>query len=207
MILQECFDKQLRQRCARAVSLRLLALALILPGLLPAQTLQHRYSFNSDASDSVGGANGTLIGNAAITNHYLSLPGGGTSASPQGYVSLPNGIVSNNTSITVECWLTDNAGLVWAEAWCFGDSAAGAGKPPTSGTFYISLIPRFSANDMRAAFTIPGNEIDIHAPMLPMNTEEYVVVTYDTASTTARLYLNGVQQGTASVPTNHETAA
>ncbi len=38
---------------------------------------------------------------------------------------------------------------------------------------------------------------------LPLNTEEYVVVTYNAATATATLYLNGVQQGVASVPTNH----
>src|SRR6202167_2945482 len=140
---------------ALSVSLRLVALSLILLGstcLLPAQTLQHRYSFTTNASDSVGSANATLVGNAYITNNALDLPGGGTSASPQGYVSLPNGIVSSDSSITVECWLTDNAGLVWAEAWCFGDSAAGPGQPPTSGTSYISLIPHSGGNDLRAAF-------------------------------------------------------
>src|ERR1035438_5474371 len=108
-------------RLARAVSRHLIALTLIflgLPCLLPAQILQHRYSFTSNASDSVGGANGTLIGNAYITNAALYLPGGGNSDSPSGYVSLPNGIVSNDTSITVECWVMDNGGLVWAEAWC-----------------------------------------------------------------------------------------
>lgn len=82
-----------------------------------AQTLQHRYSFATDASDSIGAANGTLVGNASITNNSLKLPGGGTSANPQGYVSLPSGIVSSDTSITVECWMTDTAGSTWAEVW------------------------------------------------------------------------------------------
>jgi len=66
--------------------------------LLPAQTLQHRYSFTSDASDSVGGVNGTLVGNASISNGALLLPGGGNSDTPSGYVQLPNGIVSNDAS-------------------------------------------------------------------------------------------------------------
>src|SRR5580704_2914651 len=170
-------------RLARAVSRHPIALTLIflgLPCLLPTQTLQHRYSFAGNASDSVGNAMGTLVGNAYITNNALTLPGGGTSASPQGYVSLPNGIVSNDASITVECWLTDNAGGVWAEAWCFGDSAAGAGQPPNSGTYYISLIPHSGGNDLRAAFNNNVSEIDVAGPAqtpLPLNVEEYVVVT------------------------------
>jgi hypothetical protein len=189
------------------------ALLLLLPawaGVLSAQTLEHRYSFASDASDSVGNADGTLIGNASITNHSLFLPGGGTSDNPQGYVSLPDGIVSNDLSITVECWLTDNSGLVWAEAWCFGDSAAGRGQPPSSGTSYISLIPHSGEDDFRAAFNLdPGNlEIDVvdAAGPLPLNVPEYAVVTYDAASTTARLFLNGVQVATANIPTNRAPA-
>jgi hypothetical protein len=209
-ILLVCIVKiyQANYRLARASSLRLVALTLILlglPCLLPAQTLQHRYSFTSDASDSVGGANGTLIGNAYITNDALVLPGGGNSDNPSGYVQLPNGLVSNDASITVECWVTDNAGLTWAEVWCFGDSAAGPGQPPNNGTAYISLIPHSGEDDFRAAFNLTGgDEIDVidSAGAMPMNVEEYAVVTYDAASTTALLYLNGVQVAVANIPTN-----
>src|SRR5579883_2075365 len=197
-------------RTAGVCLIAVMSVLLGWPRLLPAQTLQHRYSFASDASDSVGGANGTLVGNAIITNHALLLPGGGTSANPSGYVSLPNGIVSNDTSITVECWVTDNNGGVWAEAWCFGDSAAGPGQPPNSGTSYISLIPHSGGNDFRAAFNLtPGNnEIDVidSAGPLPLNVQEYTVVTYDAASTTGRLYLNGAQVGVANIPTNRAPA-
>jgi len=177
-----------------------------LPIMLEAQTLQHRYSFTSDVSDSIGGANGTLLGNAQISNGALDLPGGGNSDNPQGYVTLPNGIASSDTSITVDCWLTDNAGGVWAEAWCFGDSGAGPGQPPNVGTSYISLIPHSGGDDLRAAFNNSVSEIDVIGPgetPLPLNVEEYVSVTYDAASATARLYLNGVQVATASVPADH----
>ncbi len=195
-------------RSARALSLYRIAFALIClgwPSLLPAQTLQHRYSFTSDASDSVGGANGTLVGNASISSGALLLPGGGNSDNPSGYVQLPNGIVSNDASITVECWVTDNAGSVWAEAWCFGDSAAGPGQPPTGGTAYISLIPHSGGNDFRAAFNLTGgDEIDVIDPAgpLPLNVEHYTVVTYNAANTTATLYLDGAQVAVADIPTN-----
>jgi len=155
-------------RFTRALSLYRIAFALIClawPSLLPAQTLQHRYSFTSDASDSVGGANGALVGNASISGGALLLPGGGDSDNPSGYVQLPNGIVSNDASITVECWVTDTAGSVWAEAWCFGESAAGPGQPPSGGTAYISLIPHSGADDFRAAFNLTGgDEIDVIDP-------------------------------------------
>ena len=39
-----------------------------------------------------------------------------------GYVSLPGGILTNTSSITVECWVTQNQGNGWAEVWDFGNN-------------------------------------------------------------------------------------
>ena len=169
-------------------------------------TLGHRYSFNTDANDSVGGANGTLVNNAVIANGALQLPGQSTSGNTAcSYVALPNGIVSSYNSITVETWLTDTAGATWAEAWCFGDSSAGAGNPPGSGTYYFGLVPHSGSSDMRVAFNNSQSEIDVTYPSttLPLNVEEYVVLTYDAPSATARLYVNGVQVGITNVPADH----
>ncbi len=168
--------------------------------------LQHRYSFTSDASDSVGGANGTLMGNAQIVDHALYLPGGKTSgATNDSYVSLPDGIGASDYSLTVETWLTDTAGAIWAEAWSFGDSSSGPGNPPGDGTTYIGLIPHSGAGDFRVAFNNGASEIDVVDPStpLPLNTEQYVVVTYGAPSATATLYLNAVRVGVANVPTDH----
>ena len=55
---------------ARGASNYLIVLALsflALPGSLPGQTLLHRYSFVSDASDSVGGANGDTLWHPATS--------------------------------------------------------------------------------------------------------------------------------------------
>jgi hypothetical protein len=164
----------------------------------PPTVLEHRYSFTADASDSIGGANGTLVNNATISNGTLKLPGQSTSGNTAcSYAALPNGIVSNCTSITIETWLTDTAGGTWAEAWSFGDSTAGPGNPPGNGTYYLGLIPHSASGDMRVAFNNDQSELDVIDPgnPLPLNQEEYVVVTYDAPSTTARLFLNGVQVG------------
>jgi hypothetical protein len=67
-----------RPGVARALLNYLIAVALplALPGVISAQTLQHRYSFATDATDSVGGANGTSVpgNNAAIISNGLMLP-------------------------------------------------------------------------------------------------------------------------------------
>ena len=65
----------------------------------------HRYSFNDDfssavATDSVGGANGDLIGASLDGLGNVLLAGDG------GYVNLPNGIISSLTNATFEMWTT-----------------------------------------------------------------------------------------------------
>jgi hypothetical protein len=75
-----------RRAHARAASKAMFAVVLCLfalPCLLSAQNIQHRYSFVSDASDSIGGSawNGSVVAgataNTASFNNGLILPGGG----------------------------------------------------------------------------------------------------------------------------------
>jgi hypothetical protein len=121
------------------------------------------------------------------------MPGGNASAG--NYVQFPNGILVGDNAVTIETWLTDNAGAIWAEPWCFGGGTAGpnAGDQTTN---YISFIPTSGDGDMRAAFKLL-NEEDVVYPYttMPLNTEEDVVLTYDNTTTTAALYLNGVRVG------------
>ena len=68
-----------------------------------ANFLYHRYSFLTNANDSIGTANGTLFGDATATNGVLTLDGtAGT------YMQLPANIVNgaNQTAFTVESWAT-----------------------------------------------------------------------------------------------------
>lgn len=84
-------------------------------------TLVHRYSFATDASDSIGGANGTLIGDAAVTNGQLVLPGGPNGS---GYVSLPGNIIniSTNAAVTFEAWTTIGETGQWSHLFEFGST-------------------------------------------------------------------------------------
>ncbi len=86
-------------------------------------TLAHRYSFTTDASDSVGGANGTLIGDANVTGGHLVLDGNG---SPATYVSLPGNIIniSTNAAVTFEVWTTIGATAEWSHVFEFGNTGA-----------------------------------------------------------------------------------
>jgi len=74
--------------------------------VLAGPTLMHRWSFNGDTTDSVGGANATLVGTAVIANNQLQLPGGGPFAN-YAYVNIGPAL-STNASLTE----TINASMV-----------------------------------------------------------------------------------------------
>src|SRR5262249_8415048 len=90
------------------------------PGLL------HRWSFNVDGSDSVGGANAALAGSTSISGGALQLPGGGTFAN-YASVNITN-TLNSNTSLTVETWFTISQLQSWSKVWMFGNNNAG-GEP------------------------------------------------------------------------------
>jgi len=87
-------------------------------------TLIHRYSFTTDASDSVNGANGTLVGTATVTGGQLVLDG-----SDQCYVDLPGGQIniSTNPAVTFDAWVTFGNATTWAELFGFGNTNNGNG--------------------------------------------------------------------------------
>src|SRR5208283_3297999 len=75
----------------------------------PGAALQHRYSFTSDASDSVGHANGTLEGAAVVSGGQVHL--NGTKGT---YVNLPGGLIAGDKAVTFEFW----ASLGTNRGWC-----------------------------------------------------------------------------------------
>jgi hypothetical protein len=84
-------------------------------------TMIHRYSFTSDASDSIGGADGTLMGDAAISNGSVVLDG-----TPGTYVNLPGGMINiaTNAAVSFEAWTSIGAISVWSHLFEFGATAA-----------------------------------------------------------------------------------
>ncbi len=166
-----------------------------------AQALQHRYSFAIDASDSVGGPtwNGTLVpqtgaGTPATINNGLLLPGGGGPGF-SGYVTLPNGILTNTTSVTVECWVNQAAINTWAEVWDFANAPAG------SQSFGLIAFPNNNGHHMEAPFVPNGNERDIQSNFnFPTNSEQYIAVTYNNFSLVGNLFTNGAIVATTTFP-------
>ena len=94
----------------------------VLPASDSPATLAHRYSFQDPANsasfaDSVGGHDwdGAVEGSATLTGSGLALDGGG-------YATLPGGIISGYSQVTVEFWANVGAGNpIWTRVWSFGD--------------------------------------------------------------------------------------
>ncbi|HKW28536.1 MAG TPA: LamG-like jellyroll fold domain-containing protein [Verrucomicrobiae bacterium] len=198
--------KSARQRFARVALKHLIALTLAflaLPALLSAQTLQHRYSFVSDASDSVGGPtwNGTVVapngGSPASINNGLTLPGGGGPGF-SGYVSLPAGILNTTTNVTVECWVTQSSQQTWAELWNFNNG--------TSQYFGFIPYPANNNNNMSLAIRTGNNEVDaLSGDQFPNSSEQYVAATFNAATLVGSLYTNGTLIASVTAPNNTYT--
>ncbi len=154
--------------------------------------LLHRYSFDGApgttvVTDSVSGANGTLIngsGTATLTGSgQLVLDGNASSA----YVSLPPGILRSLTNATFQIWV-NNQDLFsdWAELWAFGTNNG------AQGLTYVTLIPNNPVThklrlDVHGA---GGTVLDAPSP-LPVNNNVCVTVTYNYSAQSASIYVAG----------------
>ena len=79
-------------------------------GVANGATLAHRYSFDTDTTDSVGGNTGVLAGGATVSSGKLSLTGlGASTAANRMTFTNPVDIGGNfgTTGVTVETWYTD----------------------------------------------------------------------------------------------------
>jgi hypothetical protein len=168
--------------------------------------LLHRYSFNEPqgqrtAMDSVGGAHGTLNGAASFTGSSLLTLNG-----TDGYVNLPNGLISGQSSVTFETWLTWNGGGNWQRVFDFGDNDQGENNQG-NGLTYIMLTPRSFDGVLRFAISTNsgnGEMPTLWTNALPVGQPTHLAVSYDLISSTAVLYVNGqrVSTGPAIIPLN-----
>jgi hypothetical protein len=175
---------QTREMTRQVMGVAVLAFLLAAPGIAQADIV-HRYSFTNDAVDSVGGKDGTLLGNAAITSDgQVFLDGvAGT------YVELPIGdTIATLTNTTIETWVTwdhEFPGQAWSRIFDFGTD-------PTTNMF---LTPRNGSNVVpRFALTIAaaGNEQQVQAAAhLPVQVETQIAVTINAELQIASLYVNG----------------
>ncbi|MBP7825735.1 MAG: LamG domain-containing protein [Verrucomicrobia bacterium] len=151
--------------------------------------LLHRYSFDgapesTTITDSVGGANGTLINQsdtAGLTGTgQLNLDGNLSTA----YVALPPGMVGSLTNATFQIWVNGHdAYSSWAELLTFGRNNDGVGDR------FFNLIPN---NPVTGKLRLDFNAATLDAPTpLPLNQDCFVTITYDYTRGTASIFMDG----------------
>lgn len=171
--------------------------------------LVNRYSFTSDASDSIGGKHGTLIGAGATIaggQVVLSNPDpsvgsgafnvGATLPATAGYVDLPNGVISqaanggHHGSAAIEMWVTMTSNRNWSALFSAGTSGSGEGNSVGGNEHipYIQVVPQSGAggNDFRVITNGPLGPEGLVDDMgnadgtaLAVGTQEHIVVNLD----------------------------
>jgi hypothetical protein len=114
--------------------------------------LTHQYSFGSDASDSVAGENGTLIGFATASSG-LNL-GVNSSASEYGdYAMFPRDLIDGYPSLTLETWVTLGTGANFCRIFSAGSWSYGGGADQTG----ILLSPHYPGPELMMDNNPGGN--------------------------------------------------
>jgi hypothetical protein len=157
-------------------------------------TLIHRYSFATDASDSIGGANGTFDGDATVSGGQLVLDGSVGSG-----VALPSGILSGLDEVTIEAWVTFPSTInPYANLFAFGNEDLIPLDPNNgAGENYISFSPNTAGATAQANFGqgAPGYLGERDAAIngvLDNQTNMQIVVVYHPLAGYEAFYTNGV---------------
>jgi hypothetical protein len=189
--------------------------------------LAHRYSFSSNANDSIGTAHGTVVDvgapTAVFANGELDLSAnageGSNVIAEDAYVDLPNGLITQvansgtSGAFSFELWATVTTTRTWQRYIDIGTSAGGEDTSPTGDMSpYIYITPnsgRFGngiATEVHA-ITNANTEVGQGGP-LPTDVQQHIVGTYNQNDTSAgpngtyKLYRNGTLIGTGAMPTD-----
>jgi alpha-L-fucosidase len=163
----------------------------------PLPTLIHRWSFNETsgtvAHDSVGGADGTLMGSAAFDGSGKVVLNG-TSGN---YVSLPGNLIAGLTNVTIEAWVTNATSPDNVALFSFDD-----GLQDGVGGGYLRYVLHDQSNGRNFLELASGGG----SPKLPANPGlggkyVHVVCTYSQTTGAAAIYTNGVWEATMAVST------
>jgi len=148
--------------------------------------LAHRYSFTSNAWDSIGMAHGSLKGTAAVTNGALELTGATGS-----YVDLPGGLVSGSSAVSLEFWASFRGNGNWSRVFDFGNISG------VSGQNYFFFSPHTSGGAHRLE-TSAGTLRTFDVNGTYDNRTLHVVCVVDPTSNFGAIYTNGVLEASIS---------
>lgn len=158
--------------------------------------LAHHYNL-TDGIDSVGGANGTLNGNATFANGTLT-----TNGDASGYLSLPSSVGTGITGdFSIETFATANSLTAdYSSLFSFATAASDS-------NFLLFNPNRQDGSGTSARFdqgTIGNTEVGVNAdgnsPLLGDGAEHDLLLTYTSGTGAVAIYNNGVLAGSGTIP-------
>ena len=162
----------------------------------PRGSLVHRYSFEGTGAsvvDSVGGANGNLVGGATLDGSgVLTLPGN-RDGQPDQYLNLPNGIISKLEGVTIVAWTTWLGGAGYQRVFDFGVSDAGETQG-NSCESYLAVMPSTgfaNGTGLGAEIAVPGSgTLQLPSPENMLNRDAQIAIAFQ-SGVSLELMLNG----------------
>ena len=131
-----------------------------------APDLVHRWSFNGDLTDSVGGQTAAKVGSVTAGATQYTLAGG---ASGSSYINLGANVLPNDGSpVTLEMWVTQHSYQYYARIWDFGNTK--------DEDMYMGL---FSTDSDRDAIVFRNSGVVVESSLLApytAGTEFYIAV-------------------------------
>jgi hypothetical protein len=158
--------------------------------------MTHRWSFNGDFTDSVGGYTATPHGNAGSDGAQVLLDGTGAANGTTGtYVDLGANLFLGYSSAAVEIWYTDNDGQStatgnrnWARIWDFGSFGGN--------NMWLCPFPGGLPFTMRFALdTNNVGEWRVNCLRPSTNVEHHAVVVVDGTNHLAQIWVDGALTG------------
>src|SRR5271157_4493312 len=189
------FSGLIASLCVTALPLALIAQRPASPGA----ALQHRYSFNGDAKDSVGHADGTLEGAAVISDGQVHLDG-----SRGSYVNLPGGLIAGDKAVTFEFWASLGSNRNWCRVFDQGSDTM-----VNKGRLDLYFSPHSGAGDFRLTVMDPNPHERVIRVRgnLDNRTNLYVACVLDPPSGFMGIYTNGILAVSTNTLTSLESVA
>jgi hypothetical protein len=154
------------------------------PPASPGAALQHRYSFNGNAKDSVGHADGTLQGAAVISGGQVHLDG-----SSGTYVNLPGGLIAGDKAVSFEFWASLGTNRNWCRVFDQGSETF-----VNNGRLDLYFCPHSGNGDFRLTVMDPNPTERVLRVRgnLDNQTNLYVACVLDPRTGFMGIYTNGI---------------
>jgi hypothetical protein len=188
------------------------------PGTTECSGLVHRYSFDGSGTtvlDSIGTANGSVVGAALTGQGTLTLVG--LTGDQAQYVVLPHGLLRELHDATFEAWINwagsaarDGTPTPWQRIFDFGEGTSGIEGEQASGgdaLSYLFLTPQSAprtATDVvsaRVAYQVPHNpqssslETVVNTSPLSIGVDTHVGAVVDSRAHRLSLFVDGAIVG------------